>query len=164
MTNNQNMANSSQTITRDSAQQHDKPILHLRGVKTDNAENSTQNARPKVRWQEGTVDNENLNRKKSKICCIFHPQVDFEEGEDCQACDSDRDSSSSSSSSESESDEEIRRAKITQKKKQKSLKSKPNSYEYQPDYTKSKHSHSHHNDENNPKVEGDSNEHVHSHF
>ena len=28
--------------------------------------------RPRVRWAEGTVDNEDLNRKKSKCCCIFH--------------------------------------------------------------------------------------------
>ena len=28
----------------------------------------------RVRWAEGTVDNEDLCRKKSKNCCIFHAQ------------------------------------------------------------------------------------------
>ena len=34
---------------------------------------------PKVRWTEGTVDNEHMNKKKTKICCIFHPQRSFDE-------------------------------------------------------------------------------------
>ena len=28
-------------------------------------------AGPRVRWSEGTVDNEFLNKKKSKCCCIY---------------------------------------------------------------------------------------------
>ena len=28
----------------------------------------------RVHWVEGTVDNENLGRKKSNVCCIFHAQ------------------------------------------------------------------------------------------
>ncbi|CAL9206164.1 unnamed protein product [Musa hybrid cultivar] len=41
----------------------------------------------KVSWKEGTVDNEFLNRKSSKKCCIFHKQKPFDEDdsdeEDC---------------------------------------------------------------------------------
>ncbi|CAL9131127.1 unnamed protein product [Musa textilis] len=33
----------------------------------------------KVSWKEGTVDNEFLNRKSSKKCCIFHKQKPFDE-------------------------------------------------------------------------------------
>ncbi len=28
--------------------------------------------RKKVTWTEDTIDNSNLNKKSSKICCIFH--------------------------------------------------------------------------------------------
>lgn len=33
----------------------------------------------KVTWKEGTVDNEFLNRKSSKKCCIFHKDKPFDE-------------------------------------------------------------------------------------
>ncbi|KMZ73246.1 Protein phosphatase 1 regulatory subunit 11 [Zostera marina] len=33
----------------------------------------------KVSWKEGTVDNEFLNKKSSKKCCIFHKQKPFDE-------------------------------------------------------------------------------------
>ncbi|XP_068639622.1 protein phosphatase 1 regulatory subunit INH3 [Aristolochia californica] len=33
----------------------------------------------KVSWKEGTVDNEFLQRKSSKKCCIFHKQKQFDE-------------------------------------------------------------------------------------
>eukprot|EP00262_Sarcandra_glabra_P004875 TRINITY_DN1610_c1_g1_i2.p3 TRINITY_DN1610_c1_g1~~TRINITY_DN1610_c1_g1_i2.p3 ORF type:complete len:135 (-),score=24.11 TRINITY_DN1610_c1_g1_i2:277-648(-) len=33
----------------------------------------------KVSWKEGTVDNEFLNRKSSKKCCVFHKQKPFDE-------------------------------------------------------------------------------------
>lgn len=33
----------------------------------------------KVTWKEGTVDNEFLNRKSSKKCCIFHKEKPFDE-------------------------------------------------------------------------------------
>ncbi|CAH9136776.1 unnamed protein product [Cuscuta epithymum] len=32
-----------------------------------------------VSWKEGTVDNEFLNRKSSKKCCIFHKDKPFDE-------------------------------------------------------------------------------------
>lgn len=43
-------------------------------------------AKKKVTWKEGTVDNEFLNRKSSKKCCIFHKEKPFDED------DSDEDS------------------------------------------------------------------------
>ncbi|KAL3530379.1 hypothetical protein ACH5RR_009701 [Cinchona calisaya] len=33
----------------------------------------------KVSWKEGTVDNEFLNKKSSKKCCIFHKEKPFDE-------------------------------------------------------------------------------------
>ncbi|KAD3068011.1 hypothetical protein E3N88_35891 [Mikania micrantha] len=33
----------------------------------------------KVTWKEGTVDNEFLQKKSSKKCCIFHKQIPFDE-------------------------------------------------------------------------------------
>ncbi|KAK1288818.1 hypothetical protein QJS10_CPB19g00073 [Acorus calamus] len=33
----------------------------------------------KVTWKEGTVDNEFLNRRSSKKCCVFHKQRPFDE-------------------------------------------------------------------------------------
>eukprot|EP00897_Mesotaenium_endlicherianum_P004809 jgi/Mesen1/4356/ME000022S03649 len=33
----------------------------------------------KVTWQEDTVDNENMGKKSSKKCCIFHKEKGFDE-------------------------------------------------------------------------------------
>ncbi|KZV50919.1 type 1 phosphatases regulator ypi1 [Dorcoceras hygrometricum] len=33
----------------------------------------------KVSWKEGTVDNEFMNKKSSKKCCIFHKEKPFDE-------------------------------------------------------------------------------------
>ncbi|XP_010414143.1 PREDICTED: type 1 phosphatases regulator YPI2-like [Camelina sativa] len=33
----------------------------------------------KVSWKEGTVDNEFMQKKSSKKCCIFHKQKPFDE-------------------------------------------------------------------------------------
>lgn len=52
---------------------------------------------PRVRWSEGTVDNEFMNKKKSKCCCIYtkphDPEANEEdkptsvdEYENCQHC------------------------------------------------------------------------------
>ncbi|WCJ33328.1 Type 1 phosphatases regulator ypi1 [Euphorbia peplus] len=35
----------------------------------------------KVTWKEGTVDNEFMQKKSSKKCCIFHKEKSFDE--DC---------------------------------------------------------------------------------
>jgi len=62
-----------------------------------------------VRWTNETIDNENMGKKKSKICCIYHKPRLF-------------DDSSSESSSDSDSDDD----------------NKPNAYERQPNYNKKK--------------------------
>lgn len=35
-----------------------------------------------VDWQEGTVDNENMGKKKSKKCCIFRKPKPFDQSSD----------------------------------------------------------------------------------
>lgn len=113
------------------------PVLHLRprGEK----EKQKKKSRSQVRWTDDVVDNEHMNKKKSKICCIFHPQREFGE------CSSDSDSGSSDSSSDESGDERGRpcnhnhdhenssndneKAKLC---KQRS--SSPNAYEKQPHY------------------------------
>ena len=46
----------------------------------------------KLKWSEDTVDNENLGRKKSKKCCIFHKKKRFDESSDeSDSSDSDDD-------------------------------------------------------------------------
>ncbi|KAL6780445.1 FAP255 [Auxenochlorella protothecoides x Auxenochlorella symbiontica] len=41
-----------------------------------------------VQWAEDVVDNETLNRRKSKKCCIFHKQKQFGEWSDSDSeCD-----------------------------------------------------------------------------
>ncbi|KAB5594899.1 Cytidylyltransferase [Ceratobasidium theobromae] len=60
----------------------DTSILRLRGG---------PRSRPRVMWDAGVIDNEGCNRKKSKICCIYHKPRRFDE------------SSSESSSDESDS-------------------------------------------------------------
>jgi len=46
----------------------------------------------RVQWTEETIDNENMNKKKSKCCCIYKKPVDFGESEsedsdsDCEHC------------------------------------------------------------------------------
>ncbi|SCV68151.1 BQ2448_272 [Microbotryum intermedium] len=53
---------------------------------------------PRVQWQDGVVDNEMLNRKKSKICCIYHKPKEFDEsssdesGSDSESSDGSDDS------------------------------------------------------------------------
>lgn len=121
-----------------------------RGQQEQREQDSTRgsSSRPSVRWQNDVVDNEDMNKKKTKICCIFHPQEDPDaECEDSPDHNEEPCTSSSSSSSSSESDEErgsgfeerrarrvIRRhRKLTQKRSE-----SPNAYEVQPDYTKHK--------------------------
>ncbi|XP_011691016.1 PREDICTED: protein phosphatase 1 regulatory subunit 11 [Wasmannia auropunctata] len=46
----------------------------------------------KVQWTQGTVDNENLNKKKSKCCCIYEKSKTFGESssedsdDECEHC------------------------------------------------------------------------------
>lgn len=80
---------------------------------------------PRVTWSEDVVDNEHLNRKKSKICCIYHPKTEFGESEEEE--ESDYSSSSESSSSGSDSDSSCCDHKHTHRPR----KVRPNAYERQ---------------------------------
>ncbi|KAA3672162.1 protein phosphatase 1 regulatory subunit 11 [Paragonimus westermani] len=57
-----------------------------------------------IRWQEGTVDNEFLGRKKSKCCCIYKKPRRWDESS----------SSSSSSSSDTEEHKPTKHAHCTE--------------------------------------------------
>jgi protein phosphatase 1 regulatory subunit 11 len=58
--------------------------------------NNRNKSGPRVRWTEETIDNEHLNKKKSKCCCIYtkphDPQsttdqtTDDTEFDNCQHC------------------------------------------------------------------------------
>ncbi|KAF6147617.1 hypothetical protein GIB67_031608 [Kingdonia uniflora] len=64
---------------------------------------SRPQSRKKVTWKEGTVDNEFLQRKSSKKCCIFHKEKPFDEDdsddEDGHSHDHNHESSQSDGSS-----------------------------------------------------------------
>ncbi|XP_024967675.1 protein phosphatase 1 regulatory subunit INH3 [Cynara cardunculus var. scolymus] len=45
----------------------------------------------KVTWKEGTVDNEFLQKKSSKKCCIFHKEKPFDEDSSDDEDDHDHD-------------------------------------------------------------------------
>ncbi|KAF8477557.1 phosphatase inhibitor-domain-containing protein [Kalaharituber pfeilii] len=55
-----------------------------------------------VTWSEEVIDNEELGRKKSKVCCIYHRAREFGESSD--------ESSSDNSSSDDDSDNDDGRA------------------------------------------------------
>lgn len=52
----------------------------------------------KVQWTQGTVDNEHMNKKKSKCCCIYEKPKDFGESssedsdDECEHCHGHKDS------------------------------------------------------------------------
>lgn len=86
--------NTSRTTTQTSPE---RPLLKLRS----NAAAANEVAKKlkegnRVRWTEEVVDNEHMDKKKLKICCIFHPQREFGES------DSESLSGSSSDSSDDE--------------------------------------------------------------
>lgn len=94
----------------------------------------------RVRWTEDVVDNENMNKKKSKICCIFHPQREFGES---LGSSSDSDSDSDSLGLLGNSDDEGANLHPRngpehdeccghRHSKKKKTKDKPNAYERQP--------------------------------
>lgn len=89
-----------------------------------------------MHWTDDVVDNEHMNKKKSKICCIFHPQREFGE------CSSDSDSGLSDSSSDESGDERGRPCNHNHDHDEehnhnhgkKARESSPNAYEKQPHY------------------------------
>ncbi|KAI9310369.1 phosphatase inhibitor-domain-containing protein [Dichotomocladium elegans] len=99
--------------------------------------------RPRViQWDDSVVDNEHLNKKKSKICCIYHKPRAVGESSDEESSDA-----SSSSSSSSDGDSDIGSAndraahnhrcghhRRDRKKKRNPREVSPNAYERQPVY------------------------------
>lgn len=82
--------------------------LVLRGATNEDstAESSSQQP-PRVQWAEDVVDNENLGRKSSKVCCIYHRPHDPDGPSDS----SDSSDSSSSEDDSSSSGEDLARAR-----------------------------------------------------
>ncbi|XP_026191417.1 type 1 phosphatases regulator ypi1-like [Cyclospora cayetanensis] len=58
-------------------------VIHLVSSAAPPATSEQQNAsieqQKQVSFEEGTVDNENLGRKSSKVCCIYHKPRAFAE-------------------------------------------------------------------------------------
>lgn len=116
-------------------------VLQLRATQDPPRSQEAMPTRHNVRWEENVIDNENMNKKKTKICCIFHPQNEDEE--ECNHhSDDDGSSSSGSSSSESENEKDLdfnerrqRRLERRHRKLEKKRSYSPNAYELQPDYS-----------------------------
>ncbi|KAI9495989.1 phosphatase inhibitor-domain-containing protein [Zychaea mexicana] len=96
-----------------------------------------------IQWDESVVDNEHMNKKKSKICCIY--QKPRAVGESSSESESDSDSSSSSSSgNDSDSSHGDKcghkhhhhRHSNKKKKRRNPREASPNAYERQPVYNK----------------------------
>ncbi|XP_009763463.2 protein phosphatase 1 regulatory subunit INH3 [Nicotiana sylvestris] len=64
-----NSSESSSSSSSEQQQQHTTEILTLK----------LKQKKKSVSWKPGTVDNEFLNKKSSKICCIFHKEKPFDE-------------------------------------------------------------------------------------
>jgi len=77
------------------------PTLKLRLVKKDQTDKSESGTKPEgrrgVSWTTDTVDNEHMNRKKSKCCCIYvkpkkfgesdtESDTDCDDDDDCEHC------------------------------------------------------------------------------
>ncbi|AMD22343.1 HGR004Cp [Eremothecium sinecaudum] len=141
--------NCSQTVTLPCSSQ----VLQLRADQSENTPKLTNKGhKSKVRWDEKVIDNEHMNKKKTKICCIFHPQQNFEdtEEEEREEDKNNEPQNDSSSSSESENDESLdfearRQARIKRRnrKLEQERSQSPNAYEIQPDYSKYKDKHLH---------------------
>ncbi|SBT76148.1 protein phosphatase inhibitor 3, putative [Plasmodium ovale] len=80
---------------------------YVQEANTRNDQNGNQNTivrilklspQKMVRWDESTVDNENAQKKSSKVCCIYHKPKGFGESSDSDSdsCVSDGDCKSCS--------------------------------------------------------------------
>ncbi|XP_058446054.1 E3 ubiquitin-protein ligase PPP1R11 isoform X2 [Malaya genurostris] len=75
-----------ETLTQEqipSASTQQAPVLRLRLQKPRSAK--------QVKWTNGTVDNEHMNKKKSKCCCIYRKPTEFGESsseseDECEHC------------------------------------------------------------------------------
>ncbi|KAI9354012.1 phosphatase inhibitor-domain-containing protein [Pilaira anomala] len=104
-------------------------VLRLRG--------DMSSRRPRaIQWDESVIDNEHMNKKKTKICCIYHKPHAVGESSESESSSSDSDNSSSS-----EDERPHRNGKCThkhpiqkKKKKRNPREVSPNAYERQPVY------------------------------
>ncbi|XP_011504252.1 PREDICTED: protein phosphatase 1 regulatory subunit 11 [Ceratosolen solmsi marchali] len=77
-------SSSSQTETVVDGGTQDVPTLRLRLRKPKSDK--------KVQWTQGTIDNEQMNKKKSKCCCIYEKPKNFGESssedtdDECEHC------------------------------------------------------------------------------
>ncbi|KAF9310334.1 Type 1 phosphatases regulator ypi1 [Podila horticola] len=83
----------SRTMILDPTETNEEPTNPVVGVLELMGEPSTGR---RVQWDEEVVDNENMGKKKSKICCIFKKQREFGESSDESSSESDSDSGSES--------------------------------------------------------------------
>ncbi|CAK1603593.1 unnamed protein product [Parnassius mnemosyne] len=85
----EDMATTSTAVTTASSQIPEAPVEPVAVITL--RPNRTQ-TRKKVVWTEDTVDNENMNKKKSKCCCIYEKPRRFGESEsessddECEHC------------------------------------------------------------------------------
>lgn len=86
-----------------------------------------EEARPQVMWSEDVIDNEHMNKKKSKICCIYHPTTEFGESEAEDEDEEESDYSSSSDSSSGDSDS----SQCAHAHTRRARRPRPNAYERQ---------------------------------
>ncbi|PAV92029.1 hypothetical protein WR25_22694 isoform B [Diploscapter pachys] len=61
-------------------QQEEELVLHLAPPSTSTAEGEAE--RPKVTWATDTVDNEHMQKKKSKCCCIYKKHKNWQDSSD----------------------------------------------------------------------------------
>ncbi|KAI7877783.1 hypothetical protein K492DRAFT_197402 [Lichtheimia hyalospora FSU 10163] len=130
----------SRTVTIDPAQEEyadesndsgedDVGILRLRG--------DMSARRPRaIQWDESVVDNEHMNKKKSKICCIYHrPRAVGESSDEESSSDSSSSDSSDSDKDHSDHcDHHHHHHSKKKKKKRNAREASPNAYERQPVY------------------------------
>lgn len=145
MVNNSNTSGRGGTIsTTQTTTSESQPVLYLRSeTKKDAKEKSKSKSKSKSRrnvsWKDDVIDNENMNKKKSKICCIFHPQREFGELSTDESSDSSSDSSDSDSNSghnSKQNDDDDKCCNHDHKAKSKAKRpSSPNAYEKQPNFT-----------------------------
>ncbi|POS86273.1 hypothetical protein EPUL_002400 [Erysiphe pulchra] len=94
------------------------PVLRLRGISANPNSNSNSNARH-IQWDESVINNEGMNKKKSKVCCIYHAPREFGESSEESSSSSDDSSDSSDASSELGTDDKSHIPRLTHSSKTK---------------------------------------------
>lgn len=91
------LTNSTQTITQQEISQNGDNLENRNSTSTSTYILELQ-PRRHVTWEENVIDNEHMNKKSSKRCCIFHKVKEFgesssesEDSEDSISSDSDND-------------------------------------------------------------------------